>query len=619
MQNENKLTLSLQEKIAILEKDFLERDGDTYVRIRTTDRLGWEDTLPKDSPYSEAILHPKTVRDLYHNALSIARNMIASMGHPYKVTVKINNDDNCTDSKTVWVATKVFDDNQLSLGKKLDVFIGETVHEGSHLLYSDFDLFKTMPRNRVLHSIQNVVEDEMIERRLGEDCPGLANFLKATKYYYFGKTEKEEGQVTQKLARCFNAILKLVRYPAALSPDEVEEFIDILIETRRILTPYPENTAQAIRAAEEIYELLKDFVEEQDEDKEEGDGEDGRGAESDEGDENEGQNAQGNGRGKGKGKGTLTDAEIEEILEKILDAIEKNIRETGKQIKEKDMSEAAKKDDHLIAREADGQLEIGDNLVIMNKPANRYMYRRTLNAVKKYIPAVAKALAIHGHERNTSQTGLRRGILDGNKIVEAVQGQKNVYCRQEIVRPDRVNISLLIDESGSMQGIREELTRQTAVLINEAIGNVPNVELNIYGYTDTRDGAVLFPYREWGKAFNKETLGSITAMGGTPTAEAIRESVNRIRKKSKTKSVLLVISDGWANDGVYNVRKAVEEAKQKNFEIIGISISSNLTENELRAMYDQWIDMSNMQNLVKGISTVVKKIVLKTQTRTYAA
>lgn len=619
MQNQDINTLSLQEKIELLEKDFLERDGKTYVRIRTTDRLGWEDTLPKDSAYSEAILHPKTVKDLYRNAMSIARNMIASMGHPYKVTVKINNNENCTNAKTVWVATKVFDDKELSLGKKLDVFIGEAVHEGSHLLYSDFELFKKMPNNRVLHSIQNVIEDEMIERRLGEDCPGLANFLKATKYYYFGKKEKEEGPVNQKIARCFNAILKLIRYPAAMSIEEVEEFVDILIKTREILTPYPENTAEAITAAEEVYELIKEFIEDQDdEDENESDGESN--GESGEDGEEGGCGKGGNGSGKNaKSKKPLTDEEIEKILEKILEAIEDNLRQNGQKIEEEDMSQAAKIDGHLIAKDAEGELEIGDNAVVVNKEPDKNKYRKTLNAVKKYIPAVAKALAIHGHERNTYQTGLKRGVLDGNKIAEAIQGSKNVFCRQEIIRPDRVNISLLIDESGSMDGIREELARQTAVLINEAVGNVPNVELNIYGYTNDYQYNLLFPYREWGKPYNKETLGSISSYSGTPTAEAIRESVKRIREKSKTKSVLLVISDGGANGGAISVRNAVEEAKKKNFEIIGISISSGLPQTELRAMYDQWIDMSNMQNLVKGISTVVKKIVLKTQTRTYAA
>lgn len=611
--NQKYANLSTEEKIALLEKDFLEREEGTYVRIRTTDRLGWEDTLPKDSAYSAAILQPKSVRDLYNNALSIARNMILSMGHPYKVTVKVDAERNCTDSHTLYVATKVFDDKALPLGKKLDVFIGATVHEGSHLMYTDFDNFQG-EKNRVIQQLLNVVEDEMIERHTGEDNPGLANFLKATKYYYFGKVEREVETVQDKLTKAFNAILGLVRYPAALTQEEVTEFTDILLETRDILTPYPVNTKESHEAARKIYELLKDFAQDQ-QDQEDGDGEDGDG---------QGQGGiviggqPGNGRGAGSGE-KITDEQMEKILDAILKALEQNIRDAQqKEITNDQMADALKKEGHLLAQELDGELEIGKQAVIIKKDPNKAQYMSDLRAVRKYIPAVSKALITHGAEINSVQKGLKRGMLDGNKIAEAIQGNKNVYCRREVVRPDRVNLSILIDESGSMGGNKCVLARQAAILINEAVGNVPNVELNIYGYTDAMYNT-LFAYREWGKPFDKYRLGSIDHHSGTPTAEAILETVNRIREKSKSKAVLLVISDGRPNGPESQVRKAVNEAKNRGMEIIGISVDTSLDKETLAEMYDQWIDMSNMQNLVKGITTVVKKIVMKTVRRSYTA
>lgn len=658
--------LTTQEKVALLEKDFLERDGQSYVRIRTTDRLGWEDALPEDSAYSSVILNPKSEKELYHNALSIAKNMIASMNHPYKVTVKVNNDKNCTDSKTVWVATKVFDDKRLELGKKLDVFIGEAVHEGSHLLYTDFS-YNPANNNNVIHGIWNIIEDEMIERHIGEDCPGLANFLKATKYYYFDRAMQEAPKKLNDLARCFNAILALVRYPASLNPEDAEEFVDILLETKRILTPYPQDTVSSAKAALEIYELLKQFADQmpqngQGDSQQQGDGQgddqsDGQGSgqggaqggnqkdkddrenggdngqddnsqsqsngETDQNQSQDGQDSQHNKGGNTPKK--TSDKDIEEALKDILDALKKNIRNNDNRdnnnptISEQDMSDALKKDNHLLARDCDGELEIGKCLVIQAKEPNRATFRYVSREVLKWVPAVAQALRCHGEERNTKQTCLRRGNLDGNRLAEALQGAKNVYYREETVRPDRINLAILIDESGSMKGEKERLARQAAILINEAVGDIPNVELNIYGYTNDLNQGYLFPYREWGRPFNKETLGAISACGGTPTAEAIIETVDRIRKKSKNKSVLLVISDGEANGGTQPVREAVDQVKALGVEVIGISIDSDLTVAELKAMYNQWIDMSNIQNLVKGLSTVVKKIVLKTQRRNYAA
>lgn len=614
---QNYKNMTIEEKVALLEKDWLERDGETYVRIRTTDRLGWEDTLPEDSAYSSVILNPATTRDLYKNALSIARNMVISMGHPYKVTVKVDAERNATDSHTLWVATKVFDDESLPLGKRLDVFIGAAVHEGSHLMYTDFTIGQN-DKSRLLHAIHNVVEDEMIERHTGEDSPGLANFLKATKYYYFGKVQYDMPQNQNDLTKAFNAILKLVRYPATLTQEEVHDFADLLLETREILTPYPENTEETYETAKKIYELLKQYAEDDMDEDDEGQGQ-GEG----EGEGNEG-NGQGSGKqaGSGNWKGSssrkLSDEELEKILEKILDAIEKNIKSADTTISEDDMSKNLKENDHLLAKEMDGQLEIGKNAIILKKEPNKAIYMSDLRAVKKFIPTVQKSLITHGAEIASIQTGLKRGMLDGNKIAEAIQGNKNVYCRKEVTRPDRVNLSILIDESGSMNGRKSVLARQAAILINEAVGNIPNVELNIYGYTDYNLNA-LFAYREWGKPYDKYTLGSIEAISGTPTAEAIQEVVSRVRQKSKSKAVLLVISDGHPNGPLSHVRKAVDEAKQQGMEVIGISVDSNLTKDHLAAMYDTWIDMASIQNLVKGISTVVKNIVMKTVRRSYTA
>ena len=41
--------LTTEEKLDLLTRDFLERDGDHFVRIRRSGRLGWENALPEDA------------------------------------------------------------------------------------------------------------------------------------------------------------------------------------------------------------------------------------------------------------------------------------------------------------------------------------------------------------------------------------------------------------------------------------------------------------------------------------------------------------------------------------------------------------------------------------------
>ena len=189
-------TMTASQKMEVLTKDFLERDGDHFVRIRKSGRLGWESTLPEDGAYSEFMLHPDTQEDLIKNAYKVASDMITVMDAPFKVNIAITPDNSCTDAQTVWVATKVFDDPDLSTGKKLDTFVGLAVHEGCHLLYTKFEEGRKCS-NQIVHSLQNIIEDERIERECGESKPGLANFLKASKYYYFDKYREDMQKAGQ--------------------------------------------------------------------------------------------------------------------------------------------------------------------------------------------------------------------------------------------------------------------------------------------------------------------------------------------------------------------------------------------------------------------------------------
>lgn len=742
--------LSAQEKYDLLTKDFLERDGDRFVRIRTSDRLGWESTLPEGSAYSAAILNPKSDRELYNNAVALARQMITSMDTPFRVDVRVDPTRSCTDSKCVFVATKVFDDPALNLGEKLDAFLGLTVHEGSHLLYTDF---KTMQLNKdyLVHQLQNIFEDERIERLLGEQKPGLANFLKATKYYYFGRYQDETEQAERnKATRLFNSILAIVRYPASLDPEDAREFADELLQVRDILTPYPDSTAACIDAAKNVYDLFKQYLEEdkgrerkqqeqqqqgqpgqqggsgnpdnsdnsdnndseeqdgqssgrkskssksdkddaqgkpsgsasdeeEDEDAETAgdtedtdggsgekddnrekadngessgdDGDDESSAEEDGTDKN-GNDSNENGSSAGKsgekdgstkgGSGSsasgdpnpdgegeedgediepvpMSDDEVAGLLKDILEAIKElssdpNDPESKKNpLSPDDTAQALLDNDALLAKECEGALEIGHDgkSILIKQDNNKCRYDQSLARVKRYIPAVAQALKSNGNEYKYSVTGMRSGLLDTNKLCEARQGVQNVYMKKGEVKCDKVNVVLVIDESGSMDGRREILARDTAVLVNEAVGKLQNVGLYIYGYTSGYEGVALFPYREGNAATHRHSIGSITSRGGTPTAPAMLEAAWRVRRSSKEKTLMFVISDGMADGGIRAVRQATDQVQKQGFEVIGISISSSLTKDHLSMMYDHWIVMNDLDNLASELGKTVKKAVLK--------
>jgi len=603
--------MTAEEKINILTKDFLERDAsDNFVRIRRTGRLGWESTLPEDGAYSEYTLHPETQEDLIKNAYRMAGEMITVMDSPFKIDVKITSDSSCTDSQTVWVATKVFDDATLPVGKKLDTFLGLAIHEGCHLLYTDFKVF-SQARNETIHALQNIIEDERIERECGDKKPGLANFLKASKYYYFDKYKEElerngglQGLDTFK--RLMNTVLSFVRYPKALDINDLHEFADLMLGVREILMPYPDSTTASMKAAERIYDLMKQFMQNEAKKTAGGTGESSDKGESDKSGRNGSvEQAEGGQDGSDDAAGTKMD----EGIRQMQSALSNITGDPGKNVLgENEQSETVKQDGGKAGAVCEGRMERGSQkgAYIEKAQENKDSYMESLSRVKQYIPAISRALKCSSTEYKLSFRGMRSGVLDTGKLAEAYQGVPTVYTREGEVRTDKVSVCILIDESGSMWGPGEMAARDTAILLNEAIGDVPNVDLYIYGHTATRSTTNLYIYREKGLK-KRYVLGSTDSRAGNHDSIAIREAAARVRKYTKEKCLFFMISDGAPNESTELVRKAVKEVEKDGFNLVAISIDPYY---DPSTMYEHNVNLTDLSTLSIELGKLVKKAVM---------
>lgn len=603
--------MTASEKIDLLTKDFLERDAsDNFVRIRRTGRLGWESTLPEDGAYSEYMLHPESQEDLIKNAYRMAGEMITVMDSPFKVEVKITPDSSCTDAKTVWVATKVFDDATLPVGKKLDTFIGLAVHEGCHLLYTDFGEF-SKTGNETIHALQNIIEDERIERECGDKKPGLANFLKASKYYYFDKYKEElersgglQGLDTFK--RLMNTVLSFVRYPKALDIADLQEFADLMLGVREILMPYPDSTTASMKAAEKIYELMKQFMQNEAKKAAGGSGESSDNGEPDGTEHNGSVNEAEGGQ---DGGDDATESKMDEGIRQMQSALSNITGDPGKNgLGENEQSETVKQDGGKVGAVCEGRMERGSQkgAYIEKADENRDSYMESLSRIRQYIPAISRALKCSSTEYKLSFRGMRSGVLDTGKLAEAYQGVPTVYTREGEVRTDKVSVCILIDESGSMWGPGEMAARDTAILLNEALGDVPNVDLYIYGHTASRSTTNLFVYREKGTR-KRYALGSTDSRAGNHDSIAIREAAARVRKHTKEKCLFFMISDGAPNESTDLVKKAVQAVEKDGFNLVAISIDPYY---DPSTMYEHNVNLTDLSTLSIELGKLVKKAVM---------
>ena len=625
----------------------------------------------------------------------------------------------CTDGRSVQVSTSHFDDPHITLEQKIDTFIGFALHEGCHVLYTDFEAGKGAG-NALVHSLTNIIEDERIEHRLGEEMPGYAKSIAATKYYCFDKYRRDhraELDAAPYAARLVNAIIGLVRFPAALTDGELTEFGDLLVQVREVLEEFaPKDTSDAIALAQRIYDIIKDAVKEEsrkeggkgsegskgekgeegegggtsegsqsegegrkdsanggkedkeenagdgdaseDKDKKSGDGKDAsdeedaessgtsgkEDADGDAGkDEDEGSDSEDeDGSGDGEDASGLSEDELKDLLEGLAKMIDEECASGAFEdggLSEDDICSAVRRNPNM-PEIIYGTLERGEVKGVyvekikdadVDGPAAA-AYEASLARVKRYIPAIRRILTANGTEYQFSEHGCRNGKLDAGKLAEAMQGSQTVYIRRGEVRSAKTAVAVLVDESGSMSGgsfavdgrrlCKDDIARDTAVLIEEALKTVPNIELFIYGHTaDEKEGGdcELRVYREKGFC-GRRTLGTSHARSNNADGFAIEEVTRRIRRQTQAPVLLFVISDGApaayayrSTDGVKHTREAVKKAAAQGFAPVQIAIESYF---DPKTMFDHWVTFTDLAKLPLGLAKIVKKAVLKNAPRT---
>lgn len=605
-------------EIEDLMRDWFDRDGETFIRISDKDRVGWEDTLDAGADYSTYILESPTQEDLIRRGYTLASEMLTAMNLPRKVRLRISRTgDSVTDLKTVTVCTEYFDDKTLTVGAKLDIFMGLTIHEGCHVLYTtptkpeDFGVNK-----RIIYALWNIIEDERIEEKLGETKPGFARFLEKSRYYYFDQYYLDAGMIDEVAEKTdaeqlLNLILRIIRYPVYLKEEDFERFGFYLKKIKEILLPFPDSTKAALDAAKRIYEVIRDFYR----DKETADSKEASYGEGD-------TDAEGMGSSCGDeelDRKIASDAsEMLEGLSKLTGSETADSKE-AKTLGDDDMATTVKDKGGLLGEICEGLVELGSgtDTYFTPAPSDASRYEKSHQRVRRYVPAISKIIRGHCREYKLIHRSMRSGVLDTNKLAEAIQGVSTVYIREGEVKSDRVAVCVLIDESGSMSGERIEAARDTAVLLNEAVGSIPQVELFIYGHTGdirTSRSTELHVYREKGYS-PKYALGSVRACCENRDGIAIYEVAQRVRKQTQLPVLFFILSDGAPCAGSYHgesamnhVREMVNKVEAMQFNVVQVCINHSYPPER---MFKHFVILEDLSTLAISLGRVIKKATMK--------
>ena len=264
--------------------DWLGRNPEDYTYKKKGLSIGWEETLLSDDPYSRFILKVNSKK------LDVKRKIMLTKQVCTNILSRM-----CPSNKRARIVfTEQFSSWQMkdticvtleplsgkikfpTFNHELDPVLGFCVHEIAHFLYTDEDYDRYLNKfkgseAKIKQTIMNVLEDERIEQKVAETFRGYTGYIGKAKDYSFGKRLADEMRLNRvdddvEINQLMQTFLYLLRYPKAVKEEYVNKFEKPLRKVTKILNPYPSDIGEMTVATDKIYNVFKDFYEENDDD-----------------------------------------------------------------------------------------------------------------------------------------------------------------------------------------------------------------------------------------------------------------------------------------------------------------------------------------------------------------
>lgn len=459
----------------------------------------------------------------------------------------------------------------------MDVFLGAAlqnmaryVHQTAEEISYDHRLDSNVSLEKF---VQKVLNEERVSKLMSEDTPGYLRFVKKYKEHKYKERPEHEGDKSKHLLDLFD---RIIRYPEDITQEEVDEFakpIDAIKDLIRKADGIPEEATQCRKLAKKIAGVLKEYIEIPPEPEKTPEGEGGDDGSSEE-------------SGPKKSKASIPD-ELVEHMKKIMKSMAEEDNEDADALKQM-------VDEMKNMRETSSASEINGKVDYITPEAGSYVtkkYKQILSQIDlTKASVIGTLLKRKNRDYQFSLKSMRSGRLDTGKLAEAKQHVPTIYERMGEVKTNKLCVGVLIDESGSMGGSKEEVARKAAIMLNECLKGVPDVELFIYGHTADWHGTgyatgcsgtgstQLFIYREPGTN-NEEAMGGISGKYENRDGVAMIAAAKRMRQRTQNQGVFVILSDGSPHASSYygesakdHVRRTATKIEQMGFQVIQVTI-----------------------------------------------
>ena len=549
----------------------------------------------------------EAVEKLLTASYRAVREAVVILDFPFRVEV-------CFSSKTflkkvggearkIFLPTRSLDDRNRTDADKIDVLCGTGIHEAAHLKYTMVKVLEgfIVSKTPLTRALVNLIEDERVEDKLLKERPGYESYITKKKAFDYLNLSNPTG----KYIKVVSDIFKFIRFRTEINIESIEDqFSYLFAEVDEqlkdgIYSSESTNTKTSCQIASSLEKFIIDSL---------------------------------------RDKHGATDSDIdflqswiskakESYYDMVLSGQDEYSTLVSASYLDSKRTRLVTEDTMRVLEKlaCGGYIRDGKTIIMNDIEGNFPRYMEIREEISPLVAPLKRILVAQNKNYDFTIHGCRSGLLDTTKLAEAYQGIPQVYTRLGHVRTNKTAVCILVDESGSMCiesrcGVRKSsIARKTSILFNEAFGNIPGVELYIYGHSadELSDGdTILRVYREPGRKTDRYALTQIGGREENRDGDAILSTAKRIRSLTDSNCTMFVVSDGspcasgyWGYSAIRDTRAKIKKAQDMGFNIIGICIDNVPSMND---MYDTFIDISiDLSRFPSRLGKIVKKAIME--------
>lgn len=494
---------------------------------------------------------------------------------------------------------------------KLDAFLGASLQNMAAFIHQDHDeRLKDRQLGKGQVSINKLVakilNQERIGKRMADETPGYLRFVQKYKEEMYSKRPVATDD-TQHLLELFD---RIIRYPENINDEELEKFKEPISQIKSILQKsggIPDEFTDMLKLSRKVSNVLCEYInefEKKDSDSSK-DGVDGD-------DDSEPKDS--------KKPKPSESSKTKDFIAEIMQNLEGGAEGEGSASSFEQLMDAIRSDQDVNSK-------ITSKVDYIPVKSDKRAEENYKAAIESFDVASANVLGSllrrKSRDYQFQLKSMRSGRLDTSKLAEAVQGVSTIYERIGQVKTNKLCVTILVDESGSMHGRKADAARQAAIFMNEALKSVPDVELFIYGHTadlhhrtnelsKSPTGSMstqLLIYKEPG-VNNGYQLGHISGRYENRDGVAMIAAAKRVRNFTPNNGVFIVISDGSPHAHSYcgdsartHVRKMANSIEQMGFQVIQVTIGGYHSSD----MFKTVVDMDDVSTFPRQFVNFLKR------------